>query len=106
MKFFYKRLVKIDEFDTIFEKHELALKEKEELVLMVKDTIHHRVVETVLTHLPEENHKEFLKTFTKKPHDEGILDVLKEKIEDIEEKIKKAVENVKTEILADLESEE
>jgi len=105
VKFFYRSLIQIDEFNNIFEKEELAVEEKEELVLMVKDTIHHRVVETVLTHLPEEYHKEFLKTFTKKPDDEGILNALKEKVEDIEEKIKEAVEQAKSEILTDLQSE-
>jgi len=106
MKFFYRKLVQIDDLKNVLESEELAIEEKQELVLMVKDTLHHRVVETVLTHLPEKHHSEFLDTFAKKPQDEGILGFLKEKVEDIEDKITEAIEKVKAEILADLEAEE
>lgn len=106
MKFFYQKLVTITDIKNLLENQDLALEEKEELLILTKDTLHHRIIETVLTHLPEEHHQDFLTAFTEKPHDKGILGFLKEKVEDIEEKIIEIVEKVKQEILADLESEE
>lgn len=102
MSFFYRKLIKIDELKNLLENKGLALEEKEELLILTKDILHHRVIETVLTHLPEEHHQEFLTTFAEKPHDKGILGFLKEKVEDIEEKIVQVIEKVKAEILADL----
>ena len=73
---------------------------------MVHETIHYRVVTEILTYLPQEHHEWFLEKYTQVPHEEGFLEKLKERVEDIEDKIKAVVEKVKEEILAELQEEE
>lgn len=103
---FYGHLVDLTEIEVVLDRHGLAKHEKEELLIMVKETIHYRVVSEVLTHLPEEHHEWFLTEYTQLPHREGFLTKLKEHIAEIEEKIKPVVEKVKAEILAELQEEE
>jgi len=103
---FYYHLLDFLEIEEKLSRHEIEETEKEELLLIIKETIHYQVVSQVLTNLPEQDHQWFLKEYTKLPHKQGLLESLKEKIEDIEEKIKEVASQVKQEILAELESEE
>ncbi len=103
---FYYHLIDLTDIEVQLDKHQLKGEEKQELMMMVKETIHYQVVTEILTHLPEEHHEWFLAKYTKLPHEEGFLEKLKEKIEDIEDKIKAIVEKVKAEILLELQEEE
>lgn len=103
---FYYHLLNFPEVEERLDKHGLAEKEREEILLIIKETIHYRVVAEVMTHLPQKHHEWFLTEYTNLPHQEGLLEKLKDKIEDIEEKIKAVASQVKQEILAELEREE
>jgi len=103
---FYYHLLDFPEIEEKLNQHEIEETEKEELLLIIKETIHYQVISRVLTNLPEQDHQWFLKEYTKLPHKQGFLETLKEKIEDIEGKIKEVASQVKQEILAELESEE
>lgn len=103
-KTFYAHLVDLSDIEEQLREQELAETEHTELMVMVKETIHYRVVTEILTYLPKEHHEWFLESYTQLPHHEGLLEKLKEVIGDVEEKIDKVVSRVKAEIRAELES--
>lgn len=103
---FYAHLVDLSDIEEFLKQQELAESEHAELVVMVKETIHYRVVTEVLTSLSQEQHEWFLEEYTQLPHKEGFLEKLKDSIGDIEDKIGQVVNRVKTEIKAELESPE
>lgn len=103
---FYAHLVDLTEIEIRLDSHGLKKHEKDELFLMVKETLHYRVVSEILTHLPEEHHDWFLEEYTKVPHSKQLLAQLKDQVAEIEDKIKGVVDRVKEEILAELQAEE
>jgi hypothetical protein len=99
-KIFWEEVVEIREIAVYINKKDL--KEKEKLVLLqeVYETFHMRVVDTVLNHLPHSKHPKFLDHLAKKPSSPKILQLLKEDVEDIEDKIKHTAKKFKKEILS------
>lgn len=102
---FYDRLIVLDNLDKKLKKLVSSNEELQELWSLIEEMIHHRVIGCVLDRLPEEKHTEFLSRFQERPHDERILDYVKENVqEDIEKIIKKEVKNLHKEILAEIKA--
>ncbi len=101
-KHFYTHLVEIETIYTELEALPMHKHEKDELVEIVHSTIHHVVIDTVLSELPEEDKKTFLSHVHAENHD-SIWGLLKEKIEKSEEKIKQAVEQLKKDFHQDID---
>ncbi len=100
---FYDRLIILEGLDKKIKKLVSSNEEIQEIWTMVEELIHHRVLGCILDNLPDHHHPEFLEKFHKSPHDEKLLDFLKEKIDrDMEKVIKNEVKLLKKEILADL----
>ncbi len=97
-KIFYDHLVVHEEITAELDKYNIRVEEKEELIQLVDQTLHHHVLDVILTHLPKEKHEEFLTKFHKAPHDESLLDYIK----DFEEEIIKEAKKVKLELLAEI----
>lgn len=103
-KVFWENLVETREIKVKISKQDLAEEEKLKLITVVEQTFHLRIIETVLSSLPKEKHKQFIDIFAKKPHDPKLLQVLKKDVADIEQRITKIAEALKKEILANLSS--
>ena len=74
--------------------------EKEELWELIDEIVHHKVFDMILGRLPQKHHHEFLEMFHSHPHDEGLIDYLKEKIgENIEEIIRQEIGGLSVELL-------
>jgi len=73
--------------------------EREEAERLVISSIDHVVIETVLIHLDKQHHKEFMQKIHDAYHDPSVLDWLKDKISDVEEKLKNAISQTKTSII-------
>ncbi len=101
-KVFWDHLIEITDIERKIDEHGVVKEEKHHLLRIVHQTFDAKLLEEVLTHLPEKKHQTFLDKFSKEPHHSSLLDHLKEEIEDIEEKIKKAVKKIKKEILEEL----
>ena len=104
MKIFYDEIIQIGELMTHIQHLEIETEEKEELAQMVDETIHHEVMSAILTHLPEEHHEEFLERFQAKPHDPSLLQYLKAKVENIEDKLKETGAELRKKFKAMLQS--
>lgn len=102
-KIFYDHLVIREEIIQELDKYVLTVEEREELIRLADETLHHQVLNVILSHLPKEKHPEFLTKFHRSPGDETILEYLKvETSVDIEKEIREEAERVKKEILAEI----
>ena len=97
-KIFYDHLVIREEITVELDKCNLAREEKEELIQLVDETLHHHIFNALLTHLPKEKHREFLEKFHKAPHDESLLEYIK----DFEQEIIKEAQKIKGDLLSEI----
>src|SRR3989338_3554551 len=88
-KHFYSHLIEIDSIRLSLATLDIPVKEKQELILIVESSVHHLVVDTVLSELVEEDKKIFITHLAKEDHI-GLWVFLKQKIHNVEEKIRRA----------------
>lgn len=99
-KVFYDRLIVIEEITAVLDSRGLTVEERQEVLSLTDQTLHHHVLDVILTHLPKEHHESFLSRFHQAPHDETLLTFLKEKVTvDIEKEITDEAQKVKKEII-------
>ncbi len=102
-KIFYDHLVMRDEIVKELDRYEIAVEERDELVQLVDETLHHHVLDVILTHLPKEKHQEFLTKCHSAPHDEKLLEYLKTETQiDIEAEIRERAKITKKQLLAEI----
>lgn len=105
-KLFFDYLVDLKDIDKEIKKVAKTSEEREELWLLVDETIHHKVIGCILDKLPRENHEEFLGIFCDKPHDEKTLfEYLKKQIGDnIESLIRQEIGDFSANLLEEIKS--
>lgn len=100
---FYDHLISLGDLEKEISKATSSVEEKHEAWNLVDEMVHHRVMGCILDKLPQENHNEFLEMFHATPHDNSLIDYLKEKIgENVEEIIKQEIGGLAFEILGDI----
>lgn len=105
-RIFYDHLIILEEVEVELENLKLSRDEKRELENLIEEIIHHRVIGRVLDHLPKVHHEEFLRRFTKVPHDPSLISYLDMCIEDsVEKHIADEVDKIKKEVLEDLKEQ-
>ncbi len=99
-KIFYDYLIDLKSLEKAIKKASKTEEEILELSSITDELVHHKVIQSILDHLPKENHLEFLDMFQKAPHDDQISKYLKEKIgQNFEEIIKREIGKISYEIL-------
>lgn len=101
-KHFYSHIVETATLSLTLGDMELSQDERLELLSLAHDNLHHTILDTVLSELSEDDKKLFLQHLAVDNHDK-IWELLKSKIENIEEKIKKVAEDVKKELHQDIQ---
>ncbi len=101
-KIFYDHLIILNDLEIRISGLELEPEEREELGQLVEETVHYRILTVILDSLPQENHQEFLGFFHQAPHEENLLGYLKEKIEDIEEIIRREIKDLEQALLEEI----
>lgn len=102
-KVFYDHLVLIEEIVMELDTHNIDPDDREELIRLADENLHHQVLDLILRELPKAKHELFLNHFQEAPDDEKLLAYLKREInEEIEERIKVEAARVKKEILAEI----
>jgi len=102
-KVFFDHLVIREEITAELDLHAIDPEEREELIQLVDEILHHHVLNVILNHLPKEHHLDFAKRLHEAPHDPGILEYVKTKVTiDIEDELKKHAAKIKKDILADI----
>jgi len=100
-KHFYSHIVHLD--DIYYELDGLDLKkdEKHHLTLIVNSTVHHTVIDTVLSELHEDDKKIFLDHLHKDRHND-LYDMVRHSVADVEYKILLAIEDLKKSLLEEI----
>lgn len=79
----------------------MSEEERVHLVSIIDSSLHHTILDAILSELSEEDKKKFLEHVASDDHDK-IWKHLNEKVEDIEGKIKKIAESLKKDLHEDI----
>jgi hypothetical protein len=103
---FFDHLIEFDKLEKSLSESAYEHEEKLELWQFIDTITHYRIINLILTLLPEKHHFTFLSNYQEAPFDHELLDFLNKKSqEDIEEKLKKETESLALEILELLQTE-
>ncbi len=101
---FYLKLIETNILIEELNAMDLKPEEKAHLTSLIDSSLHHVIIDEVLSNLSEEDKKAFLKLLaTEKNHDK-VLDFLNSKVEGIEKKIKTVADNLVAELHEDITS--
>lgn len=101
MKQFYSHLVEIESVIVELDKMDLTEEQKVHLAGLIDSSLHHTVLDAVLSELSNADKKVFLQSFKEDDHGK-IWQFLNEKVDNIEDKIKKAAEDLVKEMREDI----
>lgn len=102
-KIFYDHLVVRQDVISQLDAYAMDAEEKEELVKLIDEHLHHQILNVILNHLPKDKHERFITHLTRAPHDPALLDYLKTHIAiDIETEIKSHAAKVKADLLSEI----
>jgi len=101
IKHFYSYHVEIESVEIEIDSLNISDAEKKHLKNLAESQIHNSILENLLSELSGEDKIEFIKKLNTKDH-EKMWDFLREKINDVEEKIVKAGSRVKNELIKDI----
>lgn len=106
-KIFYDSLLSLDRLHREIHKLAHSHEERAELWQIIDEALHLEIMETILDHLDQEHHEEFLIKFHETPHDQELIAYLNERTErDIIVVIEERVERVSEEILVIISEED
>lgn len=100
-KHFFSHLVEVDTLHVELDNLDLTEDQKEEVKKLLDESIYHTVLEAILSELSEEDKKIFLTHLIEDNHGK-IWDFVNGKVENIEDKIVKAAEDIKKELHSDI----
>lgn len=100
-KHFYSHLIEIDSLYISLHLLDMKKEEREELIVIVESSIHHVVLDTVLSELSDNDKKIFLSHVGAEKHD-SIWHLLQAKTKNIENKIFRSVEKLKKDLNKDI----
>ncbi len=101
-KQFYNRIIETDSLTLALQSLDLDPDEHKHLEMLIESTIHHEIIDAILSELSEKDKKVFLGHLASENH-EKIWNHLMKKVDTIEDKIKKAAEDLKKELHKDIE---
>ncbi len=101
-KYFYSHIVDTASITIELADMDMTPDERIHLIALAETNVHHAVLDTVLSELPEEDKKEFLIHLRDDNH-EKIWELLKVKVKNAEGKIKKTAEEIIKELHKDIQ---
>ena len=100
-KYFYTHIIDTSTVSLELDNMSLTEDEKAHLLSLVDSNIHHEVLDLILSELNSSDKKTFLSFLASEDHDK-VWSFLKNKVNNIEEKIKKTAEDLKKELQKDI----
>lgn len=100
-KQFYHQVIETDSIVVILNEMELSDQEKIHLSHIMESSLHHAILDAILSELSVSDKKLFLKELANDDHD-AVWKFLKEKIDKIEEKVIKVSDDLKKELHEDV----
>jgi hypothetical protein len=102
MSYFYSHLVKVDNLVVALEELELSDDQKNHLTTLADSTVHHSILDLILSQLSHEDKITFVKMLNENPRDEKLLEFLNTKIEKIEKQIEDTATKIHSELHEDI----
>lgn len=103
MKQWYAHLVEFESILVELDKMDLSQAEKLHLAHLIDSSLHHIILDAIFSQLSDQDKKIFMQHLNKDDH-QKIWQFLNEKIDGIEDKIRKVVADLKGELHKDLRS--
>lgn len=100
-KHFYSHIIETSSISLELGNMDLSKEERVHLMTLMDATMHNVILDVILSELSDEDKKIFLTHLSSNNHDK-IWEHLKKKIDNIEDKIKKAAEELKQELYKDI----
>ena len=100
-KYFYTHIIDTSTLSLELGGMELDPKERTHLISLIDSNIHHAVLDLILSELKPMDKKTFLTHLASENHDK-VWKFLNQKVENIEEKIKKTADELKKELHKDI----
>ena len=101
-KNFYSHIVKTESLVVRLERMKMAEDERAHLLSLMESSIHHAVLDAILSELTEQDKKLFLKELAN-DDDDATWNFLKKKIDHIEDKIEKTADELQKELHSDID---
>lgn len=101
-KYFYTHIIDTSTLSLELGNMDLTPQERMHLISLVDSNIHHAVLDLILSELAPSDKRTFLTHLASGDH-ERVWKLLNEKLENIEEKIKKTADDLKNELHRDIE---
>jgi len=103
-KAFYHSVIDVQKIHSHLKK--VGLDEKKHLQVwdLIEETIHIKILDTILAKLPEKKHQSFLEKFHKTPHDPKLLAELEKETKDLKKHIHESFVELEKEIFEDIEN--
>ena len=101
MKYFYSHLIEIESIVIEFDKLDLSQEQRIHLTSLIDSSLHHSILDVVLSELSGADKRVFLQSLNEDDHSK-IWKFLNEKVDNIEEKIKKTADDLKDELHKDM----
>lgn len=101
MKHFYSHLIEIESIEIELDKMDLTKEQKMHLAGLVDSSLHHTILDAVLSELGPQDKKVFLEHLEENDHNK-IWQFLNDHVNKIEDKIKKAADDLKQELHKDI----
>lgn len=98
---FYSHLIEVESLIVELDKLDLSSEQKIHLTQLIDSSLHHTVLDAILSELSEEDKIVFMKYLEENDHGK-IWQFLNSKVDNIEDKIKNAAEELKKELHEDL----
>lgn len=102
MAHFYTKFISVESI--VQELHGLNLSEEERIHLaaLIDSSIHHAILDEVLSNLKPEDKKLFLKLLVEEEEHEKIMNFLNERVDHIEDRIKKVADDLTKQMHKDI----
>lgn len=101
-KHFYSHLVSVETLIVELDSLNLTAEEKMQLAKLIDSNLHHTILDAVMSELSEEDKQKFLEHLSGTDHAK-TWEHLNSKVDNIEQKIKTAAEDLKKDLHSDIE---
>lgn len=101
MKYFFNHLIEIESIIVELDKLDLSKSQKEHLSALIDSSLHHTILDAILSQLSEQQKRVFINHLSEGNHDK-IWQFLNDKIDKVEDKIKQAADQLKEQLRKDL----
>ena len=99
---FYSHIIETSSVSLALAEMELTQEERKHLIDLAQENLHHAILDSVLSELSDKDKQEFLVLLANDEHDK-IWKLLIDRVDHIEDKIKKTADDLKKELHKDIE---